>query len=118
VIVTSYLFPSATFSLDRLRSLAALVGKDRLGVDVSCRKRDGGWWVAMDKWTRITDLEVTKGSFEAILSSVIALLSLSLGWTDPLVAIPLFSDARYAVGVLQRAPGPRSRRRGPLPGHR
>ena len=67
VIVTSYLFPSATFSLDRLRSLAALVGKDRLVVDVSCRKRDGGWWVAMDKWTRITDLEVTKGSFEAIL---------------------------------------------------
>lgn len=62
VIVTSYLFPSASFSLSRLQNLAKLVGKERLVVDVSCRKREGGWWVAMDKWTRITDLEVTKGS--------------------------------------------------------
>lgn len=61
VIVTSYLFPSASFSLSRLQNLAKVVGKERLVVDVSCRKRKGGWWVAMDKWTRITDLEVTKG---------------------------------------------------------
>jgi phosphoribosylformimino-5-aminoimidazole carboxamide ribotide isomerase len=34
VIVTSYLFPGAKFSLERLRALSATVGKDRLVVDV------------------------------------------------------------------------------------
>ena len=34
VVVTSYLFPDAKFSLERLKELEALVGKDRLVVDV------------------------------------------------------------------------------------
>lgn len=34
VIVTSYLFPNAKFSLERLAELAKLVGKDKLVVDV------------------------------------------------------------------------------------
>lgn len=34
VVVTSYLFPDAKFSLDRLIELEELVGKDRLVVDV------------------------------------------------------------------------------------
>ena len=34
VVVTSYLFPEATFSLDRLIELELAVGKDRLVVDV------------------------------------------------------------------------------------
>lgn len=34
VIVTSYLFPSAKFSLDRLRALEKQIGKDKLVVDV------------------------------------------------------------------------------------
>jgi phosphoribosylformimino-5-aminoimidazole carboxamide ribotide isomerase len=34
VIVTSYLFPDATFSLDRLVDLCEKVGKDKLVVDV------------------------------------------------------------------------------------
>lgn len=36
VIVTSYLFPSAKFSEERLRRLAEKVGKERLVVDVRC----------------------------------------------------------------------------------
>lgn len=34
VIVTSYLFPEARFSLERLIQLEKIVGKDRLVVDV------------------------------------------------------------------------------------
>lgn len=34
VIVTSYLFPNATFDLERLKALSQLVGKNRLVVDV------------------------------------------------------------------------------------
>jgi hypothetical protein len=36
VIVTSYLFPDAKFSLERLQALSALVGPARLVVDLRC----------------------------------------------------------------------------------
>ena len=88
MIVTSYLFPDATFALDRLRSLAALVGPDRLVVDLrsdtrcrsisrrtslttaqpgigpcSCRRVPGGWCVAMNKWQTLTDTFLSRGAF-------------------------------------------------------
>ncbi|KAJ2381063.1 Enzyme that catalyzes the fourth step in the histidine pathway, partial [Coemansia sp. RSA 2603] len=43
VIVTSWLFPDARFSLQRLQALSSLVGRDRLVVDLSCRRRDDRW---------------------------------------------------------------------------
>lgn len=61
MIVTSYLFPEAEFSLERLKSLCDRVGKDRLVVDISCRRREGGWVVAMNGWKTLTDTYVTKG---------------------------------------------------------
>lgn len=39
VIVTSYLFPGAKFSQQRLQALCQKVGKDRLVVDVRCADR-------------------------------------------------------------------------------
>ncbi|KAJ7890803.1 Phosphoribosylformimino-5-aminoimidazole carboxamide ribotide isomerase [Mycena leptocephala] len=66
VIVTSYLFPEARFSLERLQALVAAVGKDRLVVDVSCRKRGDGWFVAMNKWQDVTDMEVSKASLDML----------------------------------------------------
>ena len=62
VIVTSFLFPSARFDLERLKRLSKLVGKDRLVVDVSCRKRGDRWIVAMNRWQDLTDLEVNAES--------------------------------------------------------
>ena len=79
IIVTSYLFPDAKFSLERLQKVSSVVGKDKLVVDVrcvprefrtaldsdffshSCRKRGGRWFVAMNKWQDITDMEVSQG---------------------------------------------------------
>ncbi|KAF9485358.1 Phosphoribosylformimino-5-aminoimidazole carboxamide ribotide isomerase [Pholiota conissans] len=57
VIVTSYLFPDAKFSLERLKAISDTVGKERLVVDVSCRRREDKWLVAMNKWQDITDME-------------------------------------------------------------
>ncbi|KAF9515212.1 hypothetical protein BS47DRAFT_1391748 [Hydnum rufescens UP504] len=64
VIVTSYLFPSGKFSLDRLRDLSQKVGRERLVVDVSCRKAQHGWTIAMNKWQDLTDTSVTKESLD------------------------------------------------------
>jgi phosphoribosylformimino-5-aminoimidazole carboxamide ribotide isomerase len=59
--VTSHLFPACTFSMERLTELENLVGKERLVVDVSCRKRGEEWIVAMNRWQDMTDMQVNKG---------------------------------------------------------
>lgn len=64
--MTSYLFPEAKFSLERLKSVSKAVGKDRLVVDVSCRRRDDKWIVAMNKWQTLTDMEVTKDTLSML----------------------------------------------------
>ncbi|TFY78510.1 hypothetical protein EWM64_g5501 [Hericium alpestre] len=66
VIVTSYLFPGTRFSVERLRSISSLVGKDRLVVDVSCRRRGDKWFVAMNKWQDITELEICKDTLDLL----------------------------------------------------
>lgn len=62
--MTSYLFPSGAFSQERLDEvLAALDGdKEKLVIDLSCRRKDGTWYVAMNKWQDLTDMEITEGT--------------------------------------------------------
>ncbi|GAA5825805.1 hypothetical protein JCM10212_006171 [Sporobolomyces blumeae] len=66
VIVTSYLFPQAKFDLDRLKRLCAKVGKERLVVDVSCRRRGDKWVVAMNRWQDLTDMDVDQESLDLL----------------------------------------------------
>ncbi|KIP12705.1 hypothetical protein PHLGIDRAFT_61279 [Phlebiopsis gigantea 11061_1 CR5-6] len=66
VIVTSFLFPDAKLSLERLEKMSTLVGKENLVVDVSCRRKADRWFVAMDKWQRITEMEVCKESLDLL----------------------------------------------------
>lgn len=65
VIVTSYLFPEGKFSLERLKALVDKVGKDRLVIDLSCRRQsDGRWVVAMNRWQTLTDTVVDKPTLD------------------------------------------------------
>jgi len=42
--------------------LAALGGdKAKLVIDLSCRRKESTWYVAMNKWQTITDMEVNEG---------------------------------------------------------
>lgn len=66
VIVTSWLFPSCRFSLNRLKELSNKVGKENLVVDVSCRKKGEKWIVAMNRWQDMTDMEVNKQSLDLL----------------------------------------------------
>ncbi|ETW84061.1 hypothetical protein HETIRDRAFT_381409 [Heterobasidion irregulare TC 32-1] len=66
VIVTSYLFRDLCFSLERLQLLCSIVGKDRLVVDVSCRRRGDKWFVAMNKWQDVTSMEVCKETLDLL----------------------------------------------------
>ena len=60
VIVTSMLFDhDGYFQECLLEQLVAEVGKDRIVLDLSCRRTEQGWQVAMNRWQTLTDLAVT-----------------------------------------------------------
>ena len=63
VIITSYLFPDGQFSQARLDGVLKELGgdKSRLVIDLSCRRKGDSWFVAMNKWQKITDFEVNAG---------------------------------------------------------
>jgi phosphoribosylformimino-5-aminoimidazole carboxamide ribotide isomerase len=54
VIVTSWLFPDGVLDEDRVAELHRAVGRDRLVIDLSCRRRDGDHVVVVDRWRRFT----------------------------------------------------------------
>ncbi len=59
VIVTSYVFRDGVVDYDRLEKMVASVGKEHLVLDLSCRKRDGKYYIVTDRWQKFTDEEVT-----------------------------------------------------------
>ena len=69
--MTSFLFPSGRFSLARLEKVLQALGNDKskLVVDLSCRRKDGTWFVAMNKWQTITEMEITQGELSPPLPS-------------------------------------------------
>ncbi|WFD42809.1 1-(5-phosphoribosyl)-5[(5-phosphoribosylamino)methylideneamino]imidazole-4-carboxamidisomerase [Malassezia psittaci] len=66
VIVTSYLFPECRFSMERLLQMEKAVGKDRLVVDISCRRRGDDWIVAMNRWQDLTDMTLSKATLDHV----------------------------------------------------
>lgn len=58
VIVTSYIFRDGRLDDKRLEKLVAEIGKERLVIDLSCKAADGGWKVATNKWTVLSDFAV------------------------------------------------------------
>jgi phosphoribosylformimino-5-aminoimidazole carboxamide ribotide isomerase len=64
VIVTSFLFENGALSLHRLEAMTQAVGKNRLVVDMSCRRSpDGSYFVATDRWQTITPARVDAALF-------------------------------------------------------
>lgn len=58
VIVTSYIFRDGKLDMDNLRRIVSEVGKDRLVIDLSCKQRDGKWFVVTNQWRTFSDCEV------------------------------------------------------------
>lgn len=57
--MTSFVFTGGNIDMGRLQSLVALVGKHRLVLDLSCRKKEGKYFVVTDRWQKFTDMEVS-----------------------------------------------------------
>ncbi|KAK4582810.1 hypothetical protein RGQ29_025829 [Quercus rubra] len=56
VIVTSYVFKNGQMDLERLKDLVRVVGKQRLVLDLSCRKKEGKYAIVTDRWQKFTDV--------------------------------------------------------------
>jgi phosphoribosylformimino-5-aminoimidazole carboxamide ribotide isomerase len=55
VIVTSYVFRDGVIDWNRVDEMAGAVGKERLVLDLSCRRRGDEWIVCTDRWQNWTD---------------------------------------------------------------
>ncbi len=59
VIVTSYVFSDGKINWENLQKLVRAIGKERIVLDLSCRKKDGKYFVVTDRWQTFTNVEVT-----------------------------------------------------------
>ena len=66
VIVTSYIFQDGTLYYDRLRELERAVSRERLVLDLSCRKRDSSYYIVTDRWQKYTDVILNEETIERL----------------------------------------------------
>lgn len=59
VIVTSYVFKDGSISFERLERLRSEVGREHIVLDLSCRKRNGEYFIVTDRWQKFTHMPVT-----------------------------------------------------------
>jgi phosphoribosylformimino-5-aminoimidazole carboxamide ribotide isomerase len=64
LIVTSWVFQGGRVDWDRLTSLVKTIGKERLVLDLSCRRRGEDYFVVTDRWQKFTELAITRETLE------------------------------------------------------
>lgn len=68
VIVTSYVFRDGQICYENLNRLVDCVGKERIVLDLSCRKKENAYYVVTDRWQKYTDLRLNRESMEELAS--------------------------------------------------
>ncbi len=58
VIVTSFVFRDGHIHMENLERLCAAVGREHLVLDLSCRMRDGKYYIVTDRWQKFTQVAV------------------------------------------------------------
>ncbi|KAH8954495.1 hypothetical protein BDL97_08G081500 [Sphagnum fallax] len=94
VIVTSFVFKDGKMDAERLKQLVDLIGKERLVLDLSCRKKDGHYMVVTDRWQCFSDLALNEATLAMLAASADEFLvhgvdveGMRLGIDDELVSI-------------------------------
>ena len=68
VIVTSYVFKDGKVNYNNLEKILAAVGKEHLVLDLSCRKKDGDYYIVTDRWQKFTQVPVSEQTIEEFSS--------------------------------------------------
>lgn len=68
VIVTSYVFKDGEIHWDSLNKIVKAIGKEKLVLDLSCRKKNGKYYVVTDRWQKYTNFELNKENISKLES--------------------------------------------------
>lgn len=69
VIVTSYVFRGGEIDFARLKKLTEAIGKERLVLDLSCKKRGGEYYIVTDRWQKFTDTALSEQTLDLLSQS-------------------------------------------------
>lgn len=69
VIVTSYVFEGGKIRYDRLKALNQTIGREKLVLDLSCRRKKDGYYIVTDRWQNFTEEKITVRLFEELSES-------------------------------------------------
>ena len=59
VIVTSFVFKDGKINYENLKKLVDAVGKEHIVLDLSCRKKQGQYYIVTDRWQKFTEESVS-----------------------------------------------------------
>ncbi len=68
VIVTSYVFKDGVLHYERLKKMEQAVSKKHLVLDLSCRKKDGIYYIVTDRWQNYTDVVLNEQTIAELSS--------------------------------------------------
>lgn len=66
VIVTSFVFKDGRINYENLQKIFRKIGKDRLVLDLSCRFRDGDYYIVTDRWQKFTDVKLNPETLDQL----------------------------------------------------
>ncbi len=66
VIVTSYVFRDGKINYENLEKLRAVTGKERLVLDLSCRQKEGEYYIVTDRWQKFTGERLDEALLERL----------------------------------------------------
>ena len=66
VIVTSYVFRDGEVKWKSLQKLKETVGKERIVLDLSCRKKENFYYIVTNRWQTFTNVQVTISLLEQL----------------------------------------------------
>lgn len=69
VIVTSFVFRNGEIDEHNLTLMKNAVGRDRLVLDLSCRKRGEDYYIVTDRWQKFTDTKLCSETIERLRNS-------------------------------------------------
>lgn len=66
VIVTSFVFKDGRIHYENLKALVNAVGKEHIVLDLSCRKKQGEYFIVTDRWQKFTDVRINVETLEEL----------------------------------------------------
>lgn len=66
IIVTSYVFKNGAIHWENLEKIVKVTGKEHLVLDLSCRKKDGRYYIVTDRWQKFTDVILNRETLELL----------------------------------------------------